>query len=99
MTRPADGPRSRLQLVADAPDRLDVARSDGVRLDLFTEAADMDGDGALVAVPLEVPDVVQELLAREDLPGALGQEVEQVELFGGQVDRLAIALHCPAAGV
>ena len=34
-----------------------------------------------------VPDLVEQLLAGEDLAGVAGQEVEQVELLGGQVDR------------
>src|SRR5215212_8527412 len=97
--RPASAPPSRLQLVADAPHRLDVAGPDGIGLDLLAEAPDMDGDGALVAVPIEVPDVVEQLLAGEDLAGAPCQEVEQVELLGRQVDRLAVTLDAPAAGV
>src|SRR3954453_1453880 len=81
----------RLELIPNAPDCLEVARAHRVGLDLLAQAPDVDGDGAGVAVELEVPDLVEELLAREDLAGMAGEEEEEVELAGGQVERHAVA--------
>src|SRR5437762_10480087 len=78
---------ARVELVADTPDRLDVAGADRIGLDLLAQASDVDGHGAGVADEVVVPDLVEELLAAEDLTGVAGQEVEEVELLGGQVDR------------
>src|SRR6476661_7231130 len=92
--RPLAGPggrrptrRLRLEFVADTPDGLDVARAHGVRLDLLAQASDVDGHGAAVAEMGVVPDVVEELFAGEDLTRARRQEVQQIELLGGQLDR------------
>ncbi len=68
--------------VADAADGRDRHRV----AELLAHLRDVDVDGARVAEPVVTPDAVEDLLAREREPGPLGEEAEQVELLGGDVD-------------
>src|SRR4051794_5411145 len=73
------------QPVPDAPhggERQGVA-------ELLAELANMDVDGALVAVPPLAPDAVEDLLAGKSKAGVVGQEPEQVELARGEGDDIA----------
>ena len=47
----------------------------------------MHVDGASIAVPVVAPDAVEDLLARQGEPGTFGQEAQEVELLGGELDR------------
>jgi len=64
-----------VELVADASDGLDVAGAFRVRLDLGAEAAHVDGDCAAIASKGPVPDLVEGVLAAEDLTGVTGEEL------------------------
>src|SRR4051812_41312741 len=79
---------SRLKFVADTPHGLHVARSLRVRFDLLAEPPDVDGDRPAVAGVRPIPNLVEQFVACEDLTRMLGQEFEQVEFAGGQLDRL-----------
>src|SRR5438270_1664396 len=52
--------------------------------ELLAELANVDVDGALVAVPSRSPHAVEELLTGESQAGVVGQEPEQVELSRGK---------------
>ena len=56
---------------------------------LGAQPADVDVDGARAAGVAVAPDAREQLLAREDLPRALGQELEQLELLARQLERAA----------
>ena len=67
-SRPARACRSApswLEPVADAPDRQHVPRRRRVVLDLLAQPADVDRDRGSVAVPREVPDVLEQRRAAE----------------------------------
>src|SRR5687767_2231645 len=96
-TGPAAGApgRSWLEGVADAPDGLEVAGRDRVRLDLRPQAAHVDRHRAGVAGVAVLPDLIEELLAREDLAGPAGQAGQQVELRRREGDRPPAPLDAP----
>lgn len=80
-----------VEAVPGAPDGDDVARIGGVFLDLVAEPADVDGDGAAVAVA--PPHALEQLLAAEHLSGMLDEHAKQLELAGGHPHRLARERH------
>ena len=61
-----------------------MLRIGGIAFDLFTQAAHVHGDGAGIDVIGHAPHALQQLIAREDLPGMTRQQPEQIELFSGQ---------------
>ena len=79
-----------LELVAHAPNCAQVAWPRGVYIDLLTESAHVNCHRATVTTVAVVPDVLEELLAREALLGMRGEEVEKVELFGGEMQLYSI---------
>src|SRR5581483_9719733 len=87
------------KLVADTPDRCQVARVRRVRLDLFPQAANMHRDRARIAVKLVPPDMVEQLAALEHLPGMRSEEPQQVEFLARQLDRSVVNRHRPRARV
>src|SRR5205085_3493101 len=89
---------SGLEAVAHAPHRLQVGGVTGVGLELLAEAADVHGDRGAVG-DLETPDVVEELLAGEDLARVPGEERQQVELERGQSERNTPGLGLAGAGI
>ena len=58
-----------LELVADAPYRLDVSRLQRIGLQLGPKTSDVDGDGRVVGRIGVVPHLVHELRPREDVVG------------------------------
>src|SRR5205085_10911233 len=76
------------ELVAHTPHGLDVLGQIRVLLHLFPQAADVDGDRALVAEKGLVPDTVEQGVPADDLAGVLHQVMEQIELFRGKCRRL-----------
>src|SRR5687767_14467706 len=76
-------------LVDDPVYRLDPRRLVRVLLDLGPQAADVRVDAAEVDRLVLAPDQAQDVLAGEDLAGALRQAVEEVELEPGERDLLA----------
>ena len=80
-----------VEAVAGAPDGDDVARIGRVVLDLLAQPADVDGDGAAVAVA--APDELEQVLAAEHLPWMLDEHLEQLELAGGHPHRPAGDAH------
>src|SRR6266508_4395032 len=73
--------RSRLEPVADAPDRLEMLRVRWIALELFPQAPDVHRDGARVEHGLIAPDARHQLVAGEDPTWIGGEEVQQVELL------------------
>ncbi len=88
-----------LELVADAPDRLDVARVERIRLDLLAQTTHMHRDRAGVATIGVAPHLVEQLRAREDRPRVAGQEEQQIELFGCERERRVVVRDAARAGV
>src|SRR3954451_19597021 len=56
-----------IELVSHAPDRQDVGRVGGVRLDLLAQPPHMYRHGGFVGDVFGAPDTVEQLVAREDL--------------------------------
>ena len=76
-------------LVPLAPDGPDVAGGGGVDLQLFPQVPDVDRHGALRAVGLLVPDAAIDASRREDLAGALHEELEDLILPRRERDGIA----------
>src|SRR5262245_22795233 len=74
------------QRVADPADGLDQARL-AVGLELLAQPHDDDVDDVRLAHEVGAPDPLEDRLAREDLAGVAGHELEQVVLASGQLDR------------
>src|SRR2546423_9267985 len=97
-TRARSGSRSSSDLVAlHAPARLAELVADGAHgldeagvllAELGPQPPDVDVDGSRAAVVLVAPDACQKRLAREDLSGMGGEELQQLVLHVGQVERL-----------
>src|ERR1700688_1197941 len=73
-----------VQRIAGAAHGADRIRH-AAAVERLAQAADMDVDGALVDIDVATPDLVEQLLAREDASGVLQQEFEQAEL--GRAER------------
>src|SRR5215213_2693979 len=90
------GRRSRcLEPVADAPH----GRDHDAVTELLANLRDVHIDGASVAEPVVAPHAVEDLLARQREAGALGEEAQQVELLGGELDRRIVDQHLAPADV
>src|SRR5215204_7763830 len=74
------------ELVTDAPDGQNHLRVLGVVLDLGSQAVDVRVNRAVVALVGVVPNLLQEVLPREDAAGVGGEEPEQLELLGRELD-------------
>ncbi len=86
------------------PDGLDVNRMCGVGLDAAADAVDVNHDGRRVADGVEAPDVLEELLFRENDAGMLGEERQELiflvrkrELFLAEEDAVREALDAQLA--
>src|SRR5581483_10212302 len=75
-------PESDLEFVANAPHCLHESRIGRIGFDFLAQPPDVDSHGAVVAVKLHTPHLIQQLAARKDLPGMARQEPQQVEFFG-----------------
>ena len=80
---------------ADGPDQLAV---EGL-VDLAAEVADVHLDDVRVAGEVDAPHVIEDLALRRDVAVAAHEVLEQRELARGELDRLAVALGAPGAGV
>jgi hypothetical protein len=70
-----------LEFIPHPPHGQDVLRLAGVDFNLFSQAADMHRDRGWIGVKLIVPNVSQQLGARKDLLGMLGEMEQEIELF------------------
>ena len=70
-----------LELVADAPDRLDQPGPHRVAFDFLPQPPYVDRDGAGIGGVLVVPDLVHQLGTREHLATVSSQVEQQVELL------------------
>ena len=62
-----------------------------VALELLAQVAHVRLDDVRLAAEVVVPDVVEDLRLRQDAAGVQQEVPQQVELGGGQLDRLAVA--------
>src|SRR5260370_198545 len=76
--------RSDFKFIAHAPHGLYVSRMRRVRLDLLAQPPHMNRYRTVVAVEFKAPHLIEQLGAREDLPGMACQEPQQIKFFGGQ---------------
>src|SRR5450756_2553853 len=89
-----------LEAVADPPYRLDETWLVRVVGKLLAEVPDVNVDGSGVPYILVAPDFLHQAFARKDYPRVRGEDVEQVELFRGQLDfAQALYLHLSTARV
>src|SRR5689334_13133475 len=77
------------EAVADAWYGEDVARVGGVRLDLATQAADVDPDELDLLAVGGTPDTLQQHLMREHHAGVLGEHTQQLKFGLAERDGLA----------
>src|ERR671914_2615555 len=87
---PSSGIRGR-EAEPYAANRRDVPRAGRFVLDLLPQPRDVDVEGLRRAEPVRIPDLVHDLLASDDLSGAGHQQLQEVELLGGELDRLAVS--------
>src|SRR5712691_4368082 len=78
------------ELVAEAPERLDIEARREVRLDLAPQPLDVDIDRFRCADEVVTPGDSHQLVAAQHPVGVLHQGVEQGELTWGQRDPLAV---------
>ena len=71
----------------------------GHRLELLAQMADVDVDGARVAVGAVAPDRAQQVVAAVDALAIAHQRVQQLELRERQRDRPAVTLDLARPGV
>src|SRR4029077_5553589 len=90
--------RSRLALgeeaVPDAPHGEEVARTGGVFLEALAQPQDEVVHGTGRGEHVVAPDALEQILARDDLAGVLGEHLEDHRLLLGKLLRLAV----PGAG-
>ena len=79
------------EAVADAAHGEEELGLLGVALELLAQVADVDVDGARVAVLGVAPDVLEQGLAAEHPAGRAGEGAEDLELDVGDADLLARA--------
>ena len=73
-----------------------MMRRGGVVLELLAQAADVDVNGAGVALVVVAPDEVQETVPAVDAAGVFYEELDEVEFARGELDGAAV-LACGAA--
>ena len=78
------------EAVADAADGLDGVADGRVVFELGAQVADVDVDGAGVAVVLVAPDALEQLVAREGAAGVRDEELQELVLLGRQGDGLVV---------
>src|SRR5919198_1744135 len=76
-----------VELIPDAPHRLQQFRLGGVIFDLLAQQADVHVHHALIAEEVVAPDALQQLRPAVDDAGSAGQRAQQVELQRREVDR------------
>src|ERR687884_1395850 len=85
-----------VELIPDAPHRLQQFRLGGVIFDLLAQQADVHVHHALIAEEVVAPDALQQLRPAVDDAGSAGQLAQQVEFQRREVDGCP-ALADPAA--
>src|SRR5437868_6615160 len=80
----ASGRAVRHEHVADAPDRLDVARRRGVGFDQFAQARDLHVQAAVEGLEFAPARQLRQFLARQRLPRMADQRLQHREFAGGQ---------------
>lgn len=78
------------EAVADAADGLDGVADGRVVFELGAQVADVDVDGAGVAVVLVAPDALEQFVAREGAAGVRDEELQELVLLGRQGDGLVV---------
>ena len=63
---------------------LEIERLGRVRLDLLSQAPDMNRHGSRVESSFVAPDTAHQLVSREDAPRIAGKEAQKIELLRGQ---------------
>src|SRR6266851_1268880 len=71
----------------------------GIALDLLAQAPNVDGDGGWAADEVLVPDGIQQIVAAKDFTRVGDQIVQQVELFGRELDLLAADPEAAVGGI
>src|SRR6266508_6355642 len=97
--RPLMPTRSWLEAVSGAPHGHQVPGVRRIVLELLPKPTDVDGHGRRVTVEREVPQLLQDLEAREHPARVRRQQQQHVELLGGQANRLAPALDLAAPAI
>jgi hypothetical protein len=94
----SNGTSSRLLVHKAIPD---PAHSDdkAVAAQLLPDVADMDIYHPVLTIIVIAPHLLQKLLAAEHHATMLSQDLEQVKLNGGQLDRFTVDPHLATAGV
>ena len=72
---------------------------EGVVLDLLAEPRDVHVQRLGRPEPMRVPDLVHDPLSAQDLAGVGHQQVQEVELAGGELDRFAVLRDGPRGGI
>src|SRR5947209_10036708 len=93
------GAGSVYKLVPEASNRDQVPGPVGVRLDLLSHALDVHVEGLGVTYIPGSPDLLDQELAGEEPPLALEEQLQQLELLGGELDWLAVSEDLVAGGV
>src|SRR5262245_28816448 len=69
-----------------APHGFEVARSLGIIIELMTQAAHCNIDGAIVRFPVDAADALHDLIATQDGPRLLEKESQDLKFGRGEVD-------------
>ena len=64
----------------------------GILFEFLTQPQNMAVDGACARIVFVTPDLIQQLVARNDQPRVLNQVSQGLEFHVGQLDRLAFAV-------
>src|SRR3954451_16536331 len=86
------------EYVARAADRMEESRVP-TGFELPSQVGDEDLDRVRDRERVVAPDLVEQLLARDDEPLVAHQVLEQLELALGQLDRAVVARHLVGVGV
>ena len=78
------------EAVADAADGLDGVADGGGVFELGAQVADVDVDGAGVAVVLVAPDALEQFVARKGAAGVRDEQLQELVLLGRQGDGLVV---------
>ena len=78
------------EAIADAADGLDGLADVLVAFELGAQVADVDVDGAGVAVVLVAPDALEQFVARKGAAGIRDEQLQELVLLGRQGDGLVV---------
>ena len=82
--------------ISHAPDRLDILGMCGIKLHFFTDLLDMHCNSSNITDRIHITDLSEQFLLGKNIVGILGQEGQQVKLFGGK--GLLHTIHIHTAG-